>query len=242
MLVPTQRLRILAQSAIATIVCGALLVPIAAAQSLDQPWEKIEPKTIYFSHAARGWTGIPTVLVTGRPGDPRVVLVSQAVAYWNGELEQIGSAFRLGPISYTGATLPDDMLIRLSSAQLTTVDDSAAPDTLTEIQGDIIVALSDADFVSFTSRVGRKVVIGIRDGSSAPLNLPNVALNVITHELGHALGLGHNNDATTLMCGRPALCRPVAFESAVTHVFPITDVEQGFLLQLYPSTWAPVAR
>lgn len=46
-----------------------------------------------------------------------------------------------------------------------------------------------------------------------PLTLANVARNVIAHELGHAIGLGHNNDAAKLMCGRPAPCRPDVFRS-----------------------------
>src|SRR5262249_52772772 len=114
-----------------------------------------------------------------------------------------------------------------------------APQWITDTRGEIIVALSNAEFVSFTSPVGANVVIGIRNGNSLPLSLPNVALNVITHEMGDAIGLGHNNDETTLMCGRPAACRPDAFESDVEHIFPVTDVEAGFLLDLYPPTWTP---
>lgn len=54
--------------------------------------------------------------------------------------------------------------------------------------GDIIVALSEAEFVSFTAPVGTKVLVGIRNGRSIPLRLANVALNVVAHELGHANG------------------------------------------------------
>src|SRR5262245_8362488 len=103
-----RRTRIAARGAVSAIVLGMLLAPSAVGQSLDQPWEKLEPTTVYFSHAVRGWTGTPSVVVAGRPDDPRAALVGQAVAFWNTTLEQIGSGFRLGTITYTSATVPDD--------------------------------------------------------------------------------------------------------------------------------------
>ena len=53
---------------------------------------------------------------------------------------------------------------------------------------------------------------GIRGSSLSPMNLPNVARNVIAHELGHAIGLGHNADPTTLMRPTRVLpARPLPF-------------------------------
>jgi hypothetical protein len=63
---------------------------------------------------------------------------------------------------------------------------------------------------------------------------------VIAHELGHAIGLAHNSDPTMLMCGRPAPCRPMAFQSATEHYFSLTSDEKALLLQLYPLTGIPV--
>jgi hypothetical protein len=103
--------------------------------------------------------------------------------------------------------------------------------------GNMVAALSNAEFVSFTAQVGPKVLVGIKNGRSYPLRLDRVAVNVIAHELGHAIGLGHNNDPTTLMCGRPAPRRPDIFPMDDDRIFPITDVEVGFLQDLYPPTW-----
>jgi Matrixin len=71
------------------------------------------------------------------------------------------------------------------------------------------------------------------------MNLPNVPRNVIAHELGHAIGLGHNSDPTTLMCGRPAQCRPDLFRSDQPRMFPLTDDEKRQLLPMYPPQWKP---
>ena len=54
-----------------------------------------------------------------------------------------------------------------------------------------------------------------------------------------AIGLGHNDDPTTLMSGRPAPCRPVVFQSDVAKFFPLTEADKALLLRLYPPSWAP---
>ncbi len=96
-------------------------------------------------------------------------------------------------------------------------------------------------FISFARRLpsGARVVVGIRSARRPPLSLPNVGRNVIAHELGHAIGLSHNDDPAMLMCGRPAPCRPAVFQSEVARFFPLTEADKGLLLRLYPPTWMP---
>jgi len=82
-------------------------------------------------------------------------------------------------------------------------------------------------------------MVGIRGISFFPMNLPNVARNVIAHEMSHAIGLGHNSDETSLMCGRPSPCRPGLFRSKEPKMFPLADQGRRDLLAIYPSNWAP---
>jgi hypothetical protein len=192
-----------------------------------------------FAHPSKGWNKIPTVVISAKEGDPRIPLVVEAVDFWNNQLSEIGSGFRLGPITFTKETIPVDELVARSQAVLSKQGALAPTPTLLSIEGDLIVVLSDGDFVSFAGpffSAGRRLV-AIRGGHLPPLTLPNVARNVIAHELGHAIGLGHNDDPANLMCGRPAPCRPDAFRSNVEHYFPLMEEEKQFLLKLYPPTW-----
>jgi hypothetical protein len=51
---------------------------------------------------------------------------------------------------------------------------------------------------------------------------------------GHVLGLEHNRDATTLMCGRLAACRPAAFASNTARFFPLTAADDDWLRKRWP--------
>ena len=79
---------------------------------------------------------------------------------------------------------------------------------------------------------GHKGIAIIRRPDVPPLSLPNVARNVIAHELGHVLGLPHTSDPALLMCGRPAPCRPAVFQSETKVFFPLTDSERRLLAQV----------
>jgi hypothetical protein len=173
---------------------------------------------------------------------PRWRAVEEAVEFWNQQMKGAGVDIRLGPISRLIQPVPDDLLRQLSAVVVGGYGrtEPEMPQELQQIPGDIVVALSTADLVSFALpwRPERKGLVGMRRADIPPLSLPNVPRNVVAHELGHVLGLVHNRDPTTLMCGRPAPCRPSEFASNRNQFFPLTAADVAIL----QGRWRPGAR
>ena len=194
------------------------------------------------AHSAAGgmvapWTRVPAVVVVGaNVNDARLPLVEDAVAFWNRSFAELGSAFRLGPLTQATAATPADELRALSDRVLSRTGPTQFPESLRGAPGDLIVALSDGDFISFGMRWPslEKALVAIKSDRFWPLSLPNVARNVISYEIGHAIGLGHNSDATALICGRPAPCRPDAFASPTERYFPLTAAEKSAAAEPLP--------
>jgi hypothetical protein len=189
-----------------------------------------------YAQFGRPWPKQPTIAIVALEGDPRIALVDEAIAYWNRVLEDVGSPFRLPVAIRAAMPIPEQPLRELSEAILNGRRPLEVPQGLRGLPGDLTVILAQGHFISFAGPFdpdGRRV-IGIRGVDRPPLSLPNVARNVIAHELGHAIGLAHNADPTKLMCGRPAPCRPPDYSHQRPHIFPVTEDERSALRRMYP--------
>jgi putative ABC transport system substrate-binding protein len=186
-----------------------------------------------------GWRLMPTITVVAAADDPRLPLVGDAVAFWNDRFAELGTQFKLGALTQVAGPMPAEDLEMLSNFAEAGRRLPELPESLKRIEGNIVVALSEGQFISFTTRWAAldKAVVVIKDYRSFPLTLPNVARNLIAHLLGLAIGLSHNADPTTLMCGRPASCRPDIFASDRPKYFTLTEGDEADLQQMYPKSW-----
>jgi Matrixin len=181
-----------------------------------------------------GWKKSPAIAVISTEKDARASAIRTAVNFWNVELAQLGTAFRLGSVTYSDAVDPDEEIgpfaVRNMEALRSLYNPSTRsypfPEGVRRTSGDIILALSNRSAHSFIARSDRRVLIVIAHEWTP-------AAVVIAHEFGHAIGLDHNDIPAALMCG-------TGCKRGYTGRIPaLVDEEKAKILEMYPPNWVP---
>jgi hypothetical protein len=177
------------------------------------------------------------IIVAPEADDPRIAHAREAIVFWNQTLEEMGVRSRLRetevvvvPVEVNRVLENYARQISLRAGRLGPKDFTpTVPARLRDYAADVVVLLSRQPLMSFAWPFdgANRYLVAIRRESLSSVDTPHLWRNVIAHELGHSLGLTHNRNPMTLMCGG---CRLLA-ETEEPAFRPLTNVDRERLVQ-----------
>ena len=172
--------------------------------------------------------------------DVRLAMTFDAIAFWNGVAERLGLDLRL-----VGEIIIASPVTRRLETYARTISQRAgrlrsgpgepdAPAEVVAVEADVVLLLSRQDLMSFAWPIPKRhgYFIAIEADELAMAQNLNIARNIIAHEIGHSLGLVHNRDPTSLMCGP---CRTSGLGRDDAEYMRLTDGDRQRLIERYAS-------
>lgn len=184
----------------------------------------------------------PSVLVlVPSAADDRLASAHEAIAFWNDRLAELGVETRFAE-SRVVVESPVERAVENYARQVAQratrlpAGDAEPPPpaALVDLDADVVLLLSRQDILSFAWPLPRvsppRYLVVIRRVRGPYRTDPMVTKHVVAHELGHALGLDHNAEPHTLMCGP---CQPLTAEPDATGFLPLTAGDRARLVELH---------
>mgnify|MGYP001197973992 FL=1 len=149
------------------------------------------------------------VILSHDTNDVRLPMTLEAITFWNNTSAELGLNLKVieQVIIRSSVERQLENYARSISQRAGRLrpgpSEPDAPVEITDFESDVVLLLSRQDLMSFAWPLPRRPghFIAIEEDRYTMAQNPNIARNIIAHEIGHTLGLPHNNDPTSLMCG-----------------------------------------
>ncbi len=180
------------------------------------------------------------VIIAYDTNDVRLPMALDAVEFWNDVMADLGLDVRLVEEIHVASPITRALenYARSISQRAGRLrggpGEPDAPAEITDLGVEAVLLLSRQDLMSFAWPLPRRPghFVAIEEDRTAMAVNPNIARNIIAHEIGHTLGLRHNRDPTTLMCGP---CRTHELAVDRPEYMRLTERDHRRLIERYGS-------